>query len=193
MGIVTPVKEDSILDKNIHVLIRKLDAKEHKKIAMKDAVKEHWKWIDNNVQNCFYGGVSAGMLKCMLGYNHYGKRNCMINKGLISILCSRCNEQEDWEHVIQCNGINDIKDEFIKQLEDKLKKIKTTDREKDIINVIVQDMYYYLNKNDYHEYTIVQHLVGMSLIFKGWVVKNWENANHEQSQEMKKVNKVIVK
>jgi len=83
--------------------------------------------------------------------------------------------------VIQCNGINDMKDKFIKQLEDKLKKIKTTDREKDIINVIVQDMYHYLNRNDHCEYATVQHLVGMSLIFKGWVVKNWENINQEQS------------
>ena len=42
MGIVTPVKEESILDKNINVLIWELDVKESKEIAMKDAAKEYW-------------------------------------------------------------------------------------------------------------------------------------------------------
>jgi len=37
MGIVILVKKESILDKNINVLIRELDAKESEEIAMKDA------------------------------------------------------------------------------------------------------------------------------------------------------------
>ena len=42
MGIVTPMKEGAILEKNINVLIWELDAKEQEQIAMKEAVKEHW-------------------------------------------------------------------------------------------------------------------------------------------------------
>ena len=129
-----------MLDKNINVLIREFNTKESEEIAMKDAAKEYWEWINSNAKNCFYGGVSAGTLKCMLKYNHYGKQNCMINKSLTSSLCPRCNEEEDQEHMIQCNGINEMKDEFLKTLGDKLKKIKTMDREKDTISIILQDI-----------------------------------------------------
>ena len=95
MGIVILVKKESILDKNINVLIRELDTKESEEIAMKDAAKEYWEQIDSNARNYFYRGVGARTLKCMLGYNHHGKWNCMVNKGLTSSLCLRCNEQED--------------------------------------------------------------------------------------------------
>ena len=43
------------------------------------------------------------------------------------------------------------------------------------------------------ECATTQYLVGMELIFKGWVVKNWLNANQSQSHMMKKLNKINVK
>ena len=43
------------------------------------------------------------------------------------------------------------------------------------------------------DFATTQHLIGMDLLFRGWVVKNWVNVNHEQSYLMKKLNKIIVK
>ena len=39
----------------------------------------------------------------------------------------------------------------------------------------------------------MQQLVGIDLIFKGWVVKNWANMSQKQSLGIKRINKMIVK
>jgi len=50
-------------------------------------------------------------------------------KKIINKLCTnkylRYNSIEDWEHVIRCEGINNIKSQFINTLKEKLNKIKT--------------------------------------------------------------------
>ena len=59
-------------------------------------------------RNYFYRGVGVGTLKCTHRFNHYGKRGNMFNKGMISIKCPRCNEIEDWNHVVQCEAMLDM-------------------------------------------------------------------------------------
>ena len=43
------------------------------------------------------------------------------------------------------------------------------------------------------EFTTIQHMIRMNKMFQGWVMKRWDNVNKEQSNEMRKVNKIIVK
>ena len=42
-------------------------------------------------------------------------------------------------------------------------------------------------------YSTTQQVVGMELIFKGWVMKNWLNVQQEQEHVTKKLNRIIVK
>ena len=62
---------------------------------MKEKVNDKHAWIDRNVQNSFHRGVGVGTLKYVMGYNHHGKRNNKINKGLPDAKCPRCKCQED--------------------------------------------------------------------------------------------------
>ena len=57
--------------------------------------------------------------------------------------------------------------------------------------MIIRDLKTHLYQEEVEQ--ITQHLVGMELVFTGWVNKNWLNANQRQSCAMKKMNKVIVK
>ena len=60
-----------------------------------------------------------------------------------------------------------MKEEYVKTLKEKLGKIKTIENEKQMINIIVQDISHYLHRTDNHKYATVQYLVRISLIFKG--------------------------
>ena len=58
--------------------------------------------------------------------------------------------------------------------------------------MIIGDISWYA-KDEEHKYVTIQHAIGMELIFKGWVVKNWMDVQQVQSHRMKKINKIIVK
>ena len=92
-----------MLDKNVNVLIREVNAKVHELEGIKEKVKDKHNWIDREARNCFHGGVGAGMLKYAMGFNHYSKRNAIVNKGLVGSKCPRCERDGDWEHVVLCN------------------------------------------------------------------------------------------
>jgi len=89
IGIAHPIVKDRLVDKNINVLIREIDAKHCELISVKERVKEGWEWVDREARNCFNSGVGVGTLKCVYGYNHHGKRNSKINKGLVETKCPR--------------------------------------------------------------------------------------------------------
>lgn len=192
VGIETPVLNGKIVDKNINVLVRELDAKKNKLEAIKEKVKEKHEWVDINVRNCFRGGVGVGTLKCIVGYNHHGKRNKLVNKGLTEDKCPRCEQIEDWEHVILCQSITGMKDEYLNELKSKMSKIAIHENERELVELIMKDIKAYVHNED-AEFTTTQQLIGMDLLFKGWVVKNWLNVNQEQSYLMKKLNKILVK
>lgn len=74
----------------------------------------------------------------------------------------------------------------------KMFKIAKQERERQLVELIVKDIETYVNQES-NEHTTTQHIVGMDFIFKGWVMKNWLNAQHKQECIMKKMNKIIVK
>jgi hypothetical protein len=191
-GIATPIVEDEIIDKNVNVLVREIDAKQCELISVKERVKEGWEWVDLEARNCFNSGVGAGTLKCVYGYNHHGKRNGKINKGLVQTKCPRCGEEEDWEHIILCQSISNLKDQYVSELKAKLEKETTNENDKVEIGMIVDDIRNYVMKEQ-NEYATTQHVIGMDLLFKGWVVKNWLNVHNKQRHVMKRINKIIVK
>ena len=51
-------------------------------------------------------------------------RSAKINKELCIEDCPRHKKREDQEHVIICNRMNDMKNEYLKELKETLKKEK---------------------------------------------------------------------
>jgi len=80
----------------------------------------------------------------------------------------------------------------VSELKDKLEKETANENDKVEIGMIVDDIRNYVMKEQ-NEYTTTQHVIGMDLLFKGWVVKNWLNVNNKQRHVMKRINKIIVK
>ena len=55
--------------------MRELDAKKSEQEYAASKFPEHYEWIDIEARNTFHEGVGAGILKCIIRYNHHGKRN----------------------------------------------------------------------------------------------------------------------
>ena len=73
-------------------------------------------------QNCFHSGIGVETMKCAQGFNYHGERKQIMNKGLISNECSRCDEIEDWHCAVKCKVIVEMKEEFINKMKQKLPK-----------------------------------------------------------------------
>ena len=58
-------------------------------------------------------GATMGIIKYMSGYNHFERRNKMINREAISTQCPRYIDKEDWEHILLCIVNKDCNEEFI--------------------------------------------------------------------------------
>jgi len=192
VGILTPVINGRMFDKNINVLIRECDAKVKENEIIEENVGAKSEWVDKEARNCFAGGVGVSTLKCVAGYNHHGCRNNKINSGLIDNKCPICGEIEDWKHIVRCQGIDQMKEAYLIDLENELKKVKGVHQERETVNHILSDINTYI-KNNNEELVTTQQLIGMDLIFKGWVMKNWLNVNQCQSVVMKNVNRIIVR
>lgn len=68
-----------------------------------------------------------------------------MNEGLTVSSCPRCGRVEDWEHVILCDGIQDQKEKYLKDMEDKLKKVASNEKDRDTVELIARDVQNYLN------------------------------------------------
>ena len=192
-GNETPIINNALIDKNINTLMREVNAKYHEKRAMKNIFPETWRWIDREARDCFGGGVGNGTLKCVYGYNHHGVRNAKINKELTNEECPRCGKREDWTHVILCEGINEIKYEYLNDVKSNIEKLNLNDEEKQNAEMIIDDIENYILVEN-KEFITTQHLIGMKMLYRGWVVKNWMNIEERNTTtKMKKMNKVLVK
>ena len=80
--------------------------------------------------------------------------------------CSRCRKRKDWEHVIICDGINNMKNEYLKELKETLKEEKIMVEEDQYVKMIIDDTKRYLFSEN-TEYITAQHIIGMKLLFRG--------------------------
>ena len=122
-----PIHRGVIKDKSINTLIREINAQNFEEEYLKRKIPEYWKWIDLEARNTFHEGIEAGILKYVIGYNHYRSRNEKINGRLVGNKCPRYNQIETWEHVILCKGIKEMKVKYLKTLEEKIYKVKHTE------------------------------------------------------------------
>ena len=189
----TPICEGVLSDKSISVLIREVDARASEREYAETKNPEYFTWLDLEARNVFHDGTGAGTLKCVVGFNHYGERDMTINSGLTDSKCPRCQSREDWEHVILCSAIQEQKEKYIQTLKSKIAKVKNIQHLEEPISWIVGDIEQYLKGEETNEYNTTQGIVGMKMLFRGWVTKNWVNPNETQPKKMHTINKIIVK
>ena len=60
----------------------------------------------------------------------------------------------------------------------KMLKIAQNEQDEELVDFIIKDIRNYVSRGD-EEYITMQQVVGMELIFKGWVMKNWLNVQQE--------------
>ena len=62
-------------------------------------------------------------IKHIVGKNHYGNRIQMIDNSNAILARPVCDENEGWHHVASCEKNNDIREEWAKELEKKIRKV----------------------------------------------------------------------
>ena len=88
-------KENDIKLKSINKIIRIIDAKAEEQEYAKQKLGYRHDMIDIEARNAFkVGRVTTVMIKCIYGYNHFGKRDAMINKNMVDSTCPRCDIDE---------------------------------------------------------------------------------------------------
>ena len=68
----------------------------------------------------------------------------MINKGLVETKYPHCGEEEDWEHVILCLSISNLKDYFVNDLKVKLDVVAIDEIDKVEVEMIIEDIKTYM-------------------------------------------------
>ena len=58
---------------------------------------------------------------------------------------------------------------------------------------MMQDIEQYINKDDDYKGKIIQSIIGMNNIFRGWITKNWVHTRVDQPKKMHTLNKLIIK
>ena len=64
----------------------------------------------------------------------------MINKDLWKDKCPRYEQSEDWEHIILCNRIDQMKNEYLTELKNYLIKESNTSSSYELVEIIVEDI-----------------------------------------------------
>ena len=161
------------------------DAKNSLKEYLKDKFKHnmnHYQFIDLEARNAFKNKeVTASVIKCAHGFNHYGVRNAMINNNLTEKECPRCNAIETWDHVIRCPKVRNMQREFIAETAKELFKKNKGKISKDDMLDMLEDIVKFFNggeeEENAEEFETSQQHVGMKELFRGCVVRDWKQAD----------------
>ena len=62
--------------------------------------------------------------------------------------CPRFHQVESWEHVTTCPGVDNLKEEFVKNMKDKLSKVCEMDEEHERVYWIIVDITSYLHQHN---------------------------------------------
>jgi len=133
----------------------------------------------------------SSMISCAHGFNHYGVRDVLINNNMKSNECPRCSKIEMWDHVIKCVKTKEIRRNYIIQMTIALLKNKEEYISHNVIFNMIEDIMVYLENGDPDEYETTQHYIGMDAIFRGFIVRDWKEANF-QCNKYRIVNKIVI-
>ena len=92
-----------------------------------------------------------------------------------------------------CLGIDNLKEEFAKDLKNKLNTSSETDEDNERVSWIVSNTTSCLHQHDHIEWLTTKSVVGMKALCRGWIVKHWVELEKSQDNVMKRMNKIVVK
>ena len=182
-----------IVTNSIKEAIRIADASTSFKEYVKEKHKHNADVIDVKARDVFQNKrVTASMIACSHGFNHYGERDAMINKMMTTMECPLCNEKETWEHVVQHRETKACRKEFIKDLAIELFNERGSEiNPEDMLDMLEDIIGFLQGDEDEDEHETSQQCVGMKDIFRGIVVKDWKGADFNCTK-YHKLNKIIV-
>ena len=120
-------KENMIYNNTTAEIIRLIDVQNEEYKYIESQLGSNAQFVDLKARNCLPEDASAVKLKCISKFNQYGKRNAIINKGLVKSECLRYTESKDQYYIIKYKAILNMKSDFIIDLYNKLQK-ENTDR-----------------------------------------------------------------
>jgi len=181
-----------VLSRSIQEIVRIIDSKKAEESHGREKLKCKCDFVDADARNVFNSKkVTTSMMKCAHGFNHHGLRDSLTNNNVIDDRCPRCQEVETWDHVMKCKETMKLRKEFMQKMLLALLK----NREKVDVNEIMsfcEDILAYLENDQEVEYETNQQHVGMSELFRGFVVKNWMSTDMND-KKYRYLNMIIVR
>ena len=170
----------------IQEIVRRRDSDNDVRKHILEKFGERGSHGDIKAREIFNGGCTKAQINCCIGHNPHGRRENLIDDCKGSE-CPRCGVEEDWNHVLLCPG-NFVKNKaFVKNMRKEIGKIKTDDvvRKEEM----VEDIEDFLNGNDRRR--TLQRIVGINMIFRRFIIKNWHNEDTDRSVCLE-VNKKLI-
>ena len=110
------------VDRSVTEVVYLIDSVRIAREHAKEQLGINAQYCDLGVRNAFHVELLALTMKWFAGFNQYSNQNQQINYGLVSNKCLRYLNCKDWEYIMLCLAINNLKLEFIKILYNKIKK-----------------------------------------------------------------------
>ena len=90
-----------------------------------------------------------------------------------------------------CEGAKGLKEKYVYNLIEGIKKVQNAHHLS--VEWIVSYIRACLKREDHYEHNTMQSFIGIQILFRGWIVKNWEDSNETQPKKMHNTNKVIAR
>ena len=87
--------KDGVLDSTDREVVRIIDVIDSESHYLIEKFPKYHDEIDNVAKNVFSNRMTSPALKCSLGLNMQGTRDCSINECMLDSSCPRCVETED--------------------------------------------------------------------------------------------------
>ena len=69
----------------------------------KEKMKCKHEFVNADARNTFNSKkVTASMMRCAHGCDHYGLHDSLTNDNMIGACCPRCQEVETWDYIVKC-------------------------------------------------------------------------------------------
>ena len=107
---------NEVMESTIREAIRIIDDTNNKLNFVIAKCPQHCEMIDLEAKKSFPNDLSASAMKCMAGFNMNGTRCCLMNENKEDASCPRHSKTEDWDHLMQCECLNEMKEERLNRL-----------------------------------------------------------------------------
>ena len=159
-------------NRGIKEIIQKIDSKKNVIEAIMQLFGKNHIIIDLESRDIFKAGVIRSTLKCIIGYNYYGKCHEIINLNTTYSKCSRYNKEETQEYIIQYELLMENNKTFFYILDIKLNKILKTNNDNAVKESVLRNIREFLIGQD-RNFETAQSFIRQKYTFYRHVMKKW--------------------